>query len=274
MMFLRSPPERWRVQRSIPFAGKQALSPILGATTIAANTGDTALNFTTAAAPVLSFSYIDTATDLDAQASYTFTDTELTSLDFTAGGKYLVVALSHESTNTPEYAAPTGCTIGGVTAVAAEPVNGYPSPDPSISAASTAWIATVPAAATEEITITADASSSWSGLAVAVYRIDGYNVRDVKTNWTATNPKSISLSTALDAPVIVGVQFQNGPAMPASMNVDATLTNNASGDLDFGEVWAVWSDADAAATETKTYAFSTTNGNIRYALTLVALEAA
>jgi hypothetical protein len=46
--------------------------------------------FTTAAAPVLSFSYIGTATDLDAQASYTFTDADVTGLDFTAGGKFLV----------------------------------------------------------------------------------------------------------------------------------------------------------------------------------------
>jgi hypothetical protein len=97
----------------------------------------------------------------------------------------------------------------------------------------------------------------------------------VKANWTSTNPKSISLSTALDAPVIVGVIFDDAPSVSSNLNVDATLgTVDASGNVATGEEWGTFSDADAAATETKVYAFSTANGNVRYAVTMIALEAA
>jgi hypothetical protein len=72
--------------------------------------------FTTAAAPVLNFSYIGTATDLDAQASYTFTDADITGLDFTAGGKFLVQVAHTKARNSglAGLAEATGVTIGGV----------------------------------------------------------------------------------------------------------------------------------------------------------------
>jgi hypothetical protein len=143
------------------------------------------LAFTTSAAPVTNFAYIGTATDLDAQASYTFTDADVTGLDFTAGGKFLVLAHTHQDTNSgsPELAEATGVTIGGVAGVAAEPTAGYPTPHSTISATVTAWVATVSAGATEQVVVTAPTGADWSGVAITVYQIDGYAIRDVVTHW-------------------------------------------------------------------------------------------
>jgi hypothetical protein len=234
--------------------------------------------FTTAAPPVLSFSYIGTATDLDAQASYTFTDADIATLDFTSGGQFLVQVLAHESTNTPNLATPTGVTIGGITATEAAPFGGYPTPDAAISATSTAWIATVAGGATEEIVITSPTTPSaanWSGVSIAVYRIDGYAVRDVVTNWALADGNPLTLDTQAGSPVLLGVIFDDAPGVTNNLNVDASLgTPDASGNVAFGEEWGVYSDDAAAATGDTLYSFSTVNGNIRYALTLVALEAA
>jgi hypothetical protein len=230
--------------------------------------------FTPVAPAATDFSYIESAVDTANAASYTFDDTDITGLDFTDGGKFLVVVTSQEADQVSADAEPAGVTIGGVTATIAEPSGGYPVPNSNIAGAATAWVATVSAGATEEVVVSRPTGANWAGVSVSVFQIDGYDVRDVQVDWDQTNPLDIDLSTESGSPVIAAVQFRNGPAMPASMNVDATLANNASGDLDSGEVWAVWSDADAAATETKTYTFSTTNGNIRYAMTMVALEVA
>jgi hypothetical protein len=231
--------------------------------------------FTTAAAPVQNFTYIGTATDLDAQASYTFTDADIATLDFTSGGQFLVQVLAHESTNTPNLATPTGVTIGGVAATKAEPVGGYPTPDAVISATATAWIATVPAGATEAIVVTAPGGADWSGVAIAVHRIDGYAVRDVQVDWEETANLSLQLSTESGSPVLLSVIFDDAPGVAGNLNADASLgAPVASGNVALGEEWGVYSDAAAAETEIKEYTFSTGNGNIRYAVTMIALEAA
>jgi hypothetical protein len=231
--------------------------------------------FTPVAPAATNFAFVNSAGEVANAATYTFDDTDITGLDFTDGGKFLVLVASHSSNNTAADVEPTGVTIGGETGVAAEPGGGYPLPASAIGGAVTAWVATVSAAATEEIVVSRPSGATWSGCSVSVYQIDGYNVRAVAVDWDTNNPTSVDLSTESGSPVLLGIQVDDAPSPATNISVDATLgAADASGDLTLGERWAVWSDADAAATETKSYAFSAANGNNRYAITLVGLEVA
>jgi hypothetical protein len=109
----------------------------------------------------------------------------VTGLDFTAGGKFLVLVHTHQDTNSgsPELAEATGVTIGGVAGVAAEPTAGYPTPHSTISRNRDGMGRDGVRWGDRTIVVTAPTGADWSGVAIAVYQIDGYAVRDVVTHW-------------------------------------------------------------------------------------------
>jgi hypothetical protein len=234
--------------------------------------------FTPVAPAALNFQYIGTALDLDAQLTYTFTDTDVTgpnSLDFSSGGKFLVKVMAHQENNDPTVAAPTQVTIGGVIADTQAPPGGYPNPNSQIAATATAWIATVAPGAAETIVIDAPGGSNWSGVAVTIYQIDGYVARDVVVDFTFDNTKDLTVDILTGSPVITSAIFDDAPAVTGNLTVDGSLgTVDASGNVALGEEWGSWSDDAAAATGPTVFSFSTGNGNGRYAVTVISLEPA
>jgi len=230
--------------------------------------------FTAAAPAATDFAFVDDAFDAATATTYTFDSADLGAMDFSAGGKFLVVVHSYENSGDFTLPLATGVTIGGATGVAATPGGGYPSPVNNVFAAPSAWVATVSAGANEEIVVEAPAGASWPGCAVSLYRIDGYNARAVVCDWSTGNPKTISISTESGSPVIAATNGHNIPAVDTFSAPAPFGSVDAFGDLDVGEAYGVWSLAAAAATETADFTFDSANGNTRYALTLVSLEVA